>query len=670
MMLWLTALAVVVHLVFLKAIFDVYFVSPLVHGMTPQPMQGEPPAKRLVLVSCDGLRADKFFEKNAEGNYRMPYLKKMAELGTQGVSSTRVPTESRPGHVAMIGGFYEDVSAVTKGWKDNPVDFDSVFNQSRYTWAWGSPDIVPIFSRVKTSSGELHRIPHIFPHTYTSEFEDFVASPIETDFWVFDRFTEFSDAAKKDPALQEKLNSDRVVLFFHLLGMDTTGHTHKPQSKLYDENMRLIDERMRTLVEQIEALFAHDNRTAFLFTSDHGMTDWGSHGSGQVEEIATPFVAWGAGIARNRQMVDIEQADLTPLMSALLGQAIPVHSVGVLPLAYLATSAAYKKSSALTNIKQIFEKVHVKKNQKRSESFAWSFKPFGKMDEDELKARLMALEDATSASADQSAEEILASLIHTGLEALTYYQEYDRNYLRCLVALCFLGWMVLSLLQIFEGSSGRGASAHWSVKRPFLLGGIAASFGVMTILVAQNSPGIHYLYTLLPVLLWTIVLYKIFAGRFRLRDAGPMLLPAATLALGTEILVLTFFYRPAVSVGMLMSGLWTYFTARHLSTRLRLAWLGTSVLVALFPLLPVVGSSRNPHLVMIAGILSVVAMGYLHNMDRQFLQWDLQAYGVTTLQILVVILCSFLVVITSNRVDAHVSPGTYVHVTSWVIWGS
>lgn len=43
-------IAVVFHLVYIYSIFDIYFVSPVTHGMTPYKLEGHAaPAKRVVL---------------------------------------------------------------------------------------------------------------------------------------------------------------------------------------------------------------------------------------------------------------------------------------------------------------------------------------------------------------------------------------------------------------------------------------------------------------------------------------------------------------------------------------------------------------------------------------------------------------------------------------------
>uniref|UniRef100_A0A8C0Q3P4 GPI ethanolamine phosphate transferase 1 n=1 Tax=Canis lupus familiaris TaxID=9615 RepID=A0A8C0Q3P4_CANLF len=384
-------LGLLVHFVFFGSIFDIYFTSPLVHGMTPQLTPLPPPAKRLVLFVADGLRADTLYELDENGNTRAPFIRNIImHEGSWGISHTRVPTESRPGHVALIAGFYEDVSAVAKGWKENPVGFDSLINESRYTWSWGSPDILTMFA--KGASGD-----HVYAYSYDADNEDFGAQDVtKLDTWVFDNMKEFFHAARNNQSLFSKLNEEKIVFFLHLLGIDTNGHAHRPTSREYKDNIKVVDEGMKEIVSMLEDFYGNDGKTAFIFTSDHGMTDWGFHGAGHPSETLTPFVTWGAGIKypqrvsaqkfddaflkewklENWKRQDIHQADIAPLMASLIGVPFPLNSVGILPVDYLNNTDLFKAESMFTNAVQILEQFKVKMTQKKEAILPFFFTPF------------------------------------------------------------------------------------------------------------------------------------------------------------------------------------------------------------------------------------------------------------------------------------------------------
>lgn len=63
------------------------------------------------------------------------------------------------------------------------------------------------------------------------------------------------------------------------------------------ENIVIVDDIVKRISHLLSEFYDNDNKTAFIFTSDHGMTDWGSHGSGDDSERITPFLLWGSGIS-------------------------------------------------------------------------------------------------------------------------------------------------------------------------------------------------------------------------------------------------------------------------------------------------------------------------------------------------------------------------------------
>ncbi|XP_041331932.1 GPI ethanolamine phosphate transferase 1 isoform X2 [Pyrgilauda ruficollis] len=594
-----------VHCVFLVSIFDIYFSSPLVHGMTPQQTPLPPPAKRLVLFVADGLRADSLYELDSSGTPRAPYLRSILQNnGSWGISHTRVPTESRPGHVALIAGFYEDVSAVAKGWKENPVEFDSVFNESKYTWSWGSPDILPMFAKGATGD-------HVYTFCYAAESEDFGAEDAaKLDIWVFDHVKSFFNSSRSNQTLFSALNEEKVVLFLHLLGIDTNGHAHRPNSREYQENIKQVDEGVKEIASLIDNFYGNDGKTAFILTSDHGMTDWGSHGAGHPSETLTPLIVWGAGVnypqkvttqvfednflkewqLENLKRLDVNQADIAPLMASLIGVPFPLNSVGTLPLEYLNTSALFKAESMFTNAVQILEQFKVKMSQKRETTLSILFTPFKPLSASEQINFLKKIRLYIQQQKYDEAVSLCKTLINLALEGLSYYHTYDRLFLGLSIALSFVGWTTYVILVIIKAHTNLTKTVPANKEKSTVLfyGFASAGMIITFFLLIQKCPWTYYIYCLLPVPVWYAVVKEIpviqdLATNVLSLHIGQSIGFLLVCVLGIEILVFSFFYRSALTVGLLVFAGWPVITQLWVQAKIFSVALSTYV----------VGSTHN-----------------------------------------------------------------------------
>ncbi|XP_017309360.1 GPI ethanolamine phosphate transferase 1 isoform X2 [Ictalurus punctatus] len=680
-----------VHVVFFISIFDIYFTSPLVHGMSPQHVPLPSPAKRLVLFVADGLRADSMFTPNINRTSRTPYLRSVIEeSGSWGVSHTRVPTESRPGHVALIAGFYEDVSAVAKGWKENPVEFDSVFNESRYTWCWGSPDILPMFA--KGASGD-----HVYTHTYPAAMEDFASKDAsKLDTWVFDQVKDFFRSAKENQTLLSQLREDKIVFFLHLLGIDTNGHAHRPMSKEYLDNIGLVDGGVAEIVSVLEEFFGNDERTAYVFTADHGMTNWGSHGASHPSETLTPLVVWGAGVQRAQRTatfqnhdnddyvrdwgletyrrIDVNQADIAPLMSSLIGVPIPLNSVGVLPLEYLNNSQHFKAESMYANAVQILEQFKVKMMQKKETTLSFLFTPFQPLTDSKMTEFMSHTRSLIQKGRFDEAIPQCEVLIDQAMQGLSYYHTYDRLFLGCSVVLGFIGWtsyVVLVILKthasLRKPPASRDTMAARRVGRVFLCVGLLVSL----FLFLQASSFTYYIYCLLPVAVWYGVLkeFGILVDLIRsvpslrlIRCFGYFVL--ATF--GLELLVVSFFYRAMLTLGLIALALWPVLSGLYRKSKSRsVSWVLSCLCLAVFPLLPVVGREPNTNYVLCAGAITLFA-SFPYIFSRRHMGLHTKDRWLFIGQMLQVALCTYVLLSTHSSLQLKQGLPLFNQLVSWL----
>ncbi|EEH04529.1 phosphoethanolamine transferase class N [Histoplasma capsulatum G186AR] len=591
------ALAIIFHAIYTYSIFDIYFVSPIVSGMREFGVQrassAKAPAKRLFLFVGDGLRADKAFQSfpdpspggvldpdypnleqkkgtassvNSPPRPLAPFIRsRVLYHGTFGVSHTRVPTESRPGHVALIAGLYEDVSSVTTGWKLNPVNFDSVFNRSRHTWSWGSPDILPMFKDGATPG-------KIDAESYGEEAEYFSKDGSQLDIWVFEKVKAMFAAAKEDPELDTRLRQDKIVFFLHLLGLDTAGHFYRPYSKEYLHNIKVVDQGVKEITELAEEFYG-DNESAFVFTADHGMSDWGSHGDGHPDNTRTPLVVWGSGVAKPKiqrrgkapghedgfssdwgldsvQRHDVAQADVAALMAYLVGLDFPVNSVGELPLSYLDASPKEKALAALANTQGVLEMYRVKEENKRASVLRYQpYQAFGD-NERSIENRISEIQRLISRKKYDEAIRKSSDLLHTALDGLRYLQTYDWLFLRTIVTAGYLGWIAYALTTVIDLHVLHETSvlSRTTFSTMFFSSILVILYSIFWI---QKSSWRYYAYGIFPIFFWEEVVAKRQA-----LAAGRKIFLSHVQSLGGYI---TFWLQTLIYVGVLEALVQSYF---------------------------------------------------------------------------------------------------------------
>lgn len=321
------------------------------------------------------------------------------------------------------------------------------------TYSWGSPDIVPIFSKGATI-GRVHT------KSYNPDDEDFSGKSSTTalDLWVFDEVKNFFN----NPEIVEDLRKkDKTIFFLHLLGLDTAGHVHKPHSELFTENLIVVDNGIKEMVELIEKSFENDGRTAYIVTSDHGMTDRGSHGAGQKHETETPMVAWGAGIKQekfydslneNEIHFHMEQAQIAPLISTLIGTAIPVNNFGQLPDKLLNVSDFYLAKSLINNANQILEQYKYLRAKSTQGRIKFLMKSFNQLDDEILKNFEKNIKNYFSNKMYENVIVESKKLMEVALEGIEFYQSYYQTPLLISISLSMIAWIISLMQRLFMSS--------------------------------------------------------------------------------------------------------------------------------------------------------------------------------------------------------------------------
>ncbi|KAG9235292.1 hypothetical protein BJ875DRAFT_277702 [Amylocarpus encephaloides] len=137
------------------------------------------------------------------------------------------------------------------------------------------------------------------------------------------------------PLLQEKEKKEQWdVMFAHFLGVDHAGHRYGPNHRAMTAKLQQMDLMIRDVIKAL------DDDTLLVIMGDHGMDSKGDHGGESDDEVQAALWMYSKKSTFGRtdptfstppataKVRPVQQIDLVPTLSLLLGIPIPFNNLG------------------------------------------------------------------------------------------------------------------------------------------------------------------------------------------------------------------------------------------------------------------------------------------------------------------------------------------------------
>ncbi len=272
-------------------------------------------ANSVVLFVVDGLRVD--------ASRQMDSLNVLRADGVNLVALTEQPSLSLPGGAALGTGAPPYVHGVTTNWYEGPIRIDSMFAAAKRA---GVATAFVGWDGWTQLYGE-----HIDTKMIPAPGK---AGP-EHDI-------EVRDMALRH--LQDGAPAGLTVVYFS--STDEAGHEFGGASEEYGATVKTVDGYIGQLLPLLDL-----GATTVIVTADHGHTDTGGHGGGEIVVTQVPLVLAGLAVVNpsagqsgsaDGEWPLVKQIDIAPTIAALLGTEVPRHTLGLHLGSWLAGDAMWQ----------------------------------------------------------------------------------------------------------------------------------------------------------------------------------------------------------------------------------------------------------------------------------------------------------------------------------------